>query len=142
MRHPAAAGGDGRRRHRRPGGRRERGRRSRHVRGTIALLPLLDSVLTKVGDTTPVVAAGGIGTAGAVKAVLAAGADAARVGTRFVAAEEADTHPEYADALVKAGPEDTVLTTAFGVMWPDAPHRVLKSSVDAAEGFECDSVGE
>jgi len=112
-----------------------------HVRGTIGLLPLLDAVLRATPDV-PVVAAGGIGTAHAVKAVLAAGADAARVGTRFVAAEEADTHPEYAQALVNAGPGDTILTTAFGVMWPDAPHRVLKSSVDAAEAFEGDSVGE
>lgn len=112
-----------------------------HVRGTIALLPLLDAVLNATPDV-PVVAAGGIGTAAAVKAVLAAGADAARVGTRFVAAQEADTHPEYADALIDAGPDDTVLTTAFGVMWPDAPHRVLKSCVEAAEAFHGDSVGE
>ncbi|MBV8561139.1 MAG: nitronate monooxygenase, partial [Acidimicrobiia bacterium] len=56
-----------------------------HVRGTIGLLPVLDGVLNAVGDTTVVVAAGGIGTAHAVKAVLAAGAHAARVGTRFVA---------------------------------------------------------
>ena len=77
-----------------------------------------------------------------MKAVLAAGADAARVGTRFVAAEEADTHPEYAQALVDAGPDDTVLTTAFGVMWPDAPHRVLKACVEAAEAFPEESVGE
>jgi nitronate monooxygenase len=112
-----------------------------HVRGTIGLLPLLGAVLEATPDI-PVVAAGGIGTARAVKAVLAAGADAARVGTRFVAANEADTHPDYAQALVEAGPDDTVLTTAFGVMWPDAPHRVLKSCVDAAEAFQEESVGE
>jgi NAD(P)H-dependent flavin oxidoreductase YrpB (nitropropane dioxygenase family) len=113
-----------------------------HVRGTTGLLPLLDSVLQAVGDTTPVVAAGGIGTANAVKAVLAAGADAARVGTRFVAADEADTHPEYAQALVNAQAEDTVLTTTFSFMWPDAPHRVLASCIDAANAFGGDTVGE
>jgi len=113
-----------------------------HVRGTIGLLPLLDAVLEATPDV-PVVAAGGIGTAKAVKAVLAAGADAARVGTRFVAADEADTHPDYAQALIDAQPDDTVLTTAFGVMWPDAPHRVLKSCVDAAGRFkEGETVGE
>ncbi|MBV9410479.1 MAG: nitronate monooxygenase [Acidimicrobiia bacterium] len=113
-----------------------------HVRGTIGLLPLLDAVLEATPDI-PVVAAGGIGTAKAVQAVLAAGADAARVGTRFVAAEEADTHPAYAQALIDAGPQDTVLTTAFGVMWPDAPHRVLKSCVDAAAQFkDGDTIGE
>ena len=113
-----------------------------HVRSTIGLLPLLDSVLAAVGDTTPVVAAGGIGTARAVKAVLAAGADAARVGTRFVAAEEADTHPDYAQALVEADEGDTVLTTAFSVMWPDAPHRVLRSCIEAAEAITDETVGE
>ena len=74
--------------------------------------------------------------------MLAAGADAARVGTRFVAAEEADTHPDYAQALIDAHAQDTVLTTAFGVMWPDAPHRVLKTCIDAAEAFDGESVGE
>jgi len=112
-----------------------------HVRGTTGLLPLLDAVLQATPDI-PVVAAGGIGTSRAVKAVLAAGADAARVGTRFVAAEEADTHPEYARALVDAAPEDTILTTTFSFMWPDAPHRVLRSCVDAAEAFQGDTVGE
>jgi len=113
-----------------------------HVRGTIGLLPVLDGVLDAVGDTTVVVAAGGIGTAHAVKAVLAAGAHAARVGTRFVAAAEADTHPVYAQALVDADAQDTVLTTAFGVMWPDAPHRVLRSCIEAAEAVTDETVGE
>jgi nitronate monooxygenase len=111
-----------------------------HVRGTVGLLPLLDAVLDTVD--VPVVAAGGIGTARAMAAAIVAGADAVRVGTRFVATEEADTHPEYAQALVAAGPTDTVLTTAFSVMWPDAPHRVLRSCVDAVEAFEGDAVGE
>jgi len=35
-----------------------------------------------------------------------------------------------------------VLTTAFGEGWPDAPHRVLKSALAAAEAFEGDVVGE
>ena len=45
-----------------------------HVRGTIALLPLLDAVLGAVD--VPVVAAGGIGTGRAMAAALTAGADA------------------------------------------------------------------
>jgi NAD(P)H-dependent flavin oxidoreductase YrpB (nitropropane dioxygenase family) len=112
-----------------------------HVRGTVTLLPLLDAVLDAVPDV-PVVAAGGIGTPRAMAAALSAGADAVRVGTRFVATDEADTHPEYASALVDAGPEDTVLTTTFSVMWPDAPHRVLRSCVEAAEAFDGDNVGQ
>ena len=84
--------------------------------GTTGLLPLLDEVLEAID--VPVVAAGGIGTGRAMAAVLAAGADAARVGTRFVAAAEADMHPDYAQALIESGPADTILTEAFSVMWP------------------------
>lgn len=111
-----------------------------HVRGEVGLLPLLDLVLEAV--SVPVVAAGGIGTARAVRAVLAAGAAAARVGTRFLAAEEADVHPAYLDALVEARAEDTVLTTTFSAVWPDAPHRVLRSCVSAALGTVEAVVGE
>jgi NAD(P)H-dependent flavin oxidoreductase YrpB (nitropropane dioxygenase family) len=111
-----------------------------HVRGQVALLPLLDAVLEAVD--VPVVAAGGIATARSMAAVLAAGAAAARVGTRFVATEEADAHPSYTDALVRAGPDDTVLTTTFSLMWPDAPHRVLRSCVEAAERIDDEVVGE
>ena len=35
-----------------------------------------------------------------------------------------------------------MLTKAFSVMWPDAPHRVLQSSVDRAEALDNDAVGE
>jgi NAD(P)H-dependent flavin oxidoreductase YrpB (nitropropane dioxygenase family) len=111
-----------------------------HVRGTVGLLPLLTQLLDVVD--VPVVAAGGIGTARDVAAVLAAGAAAVRLGTRFVAAEESGAHPRYVAALLAAGPEDTLLTQAFSVMWPDAPHRVLRSCVEAAHALEGETTGE
>ncbi len=111
-----------------------------HVRGTTGLFVLLDQVL-EVADI-PVVAAGGIGTARIMAAALAAGAAAVRVGTRFLAASEADVHPEYLKRLVTARPEDTVITDVFSVMWPDAPHRVLRSAVAEALAFPGDVVGE
>jgi NAD(P)H-dependent flavin oxidoreductase YrpB (nitropropane dioxygenase family) len=110
-----------------------------HVRGTIGVLALLDEVLAAVD--VPVLAAGGVGSGRALAAMLAAGADGARVGTRFAAAEESDSHPLYVEALVAARPADTVYTEAFSVGW-DAPHRVLRSCVAAAEGFPGDIVGE
>jgi NAD(P)H-dependent flavin oxidoreductase YrpB (nitropropane dioxygenase family) len=111
-----------------------------HVRGELGLLVVLDQVLDALD--IPVLAAGGIGTARGVAAVLAAGAAGARVGTRFVAAEEADAHPSYVDALIAAGPDDTVLTTTFSVMWPDAPHRVLRSCIGAVMDLSDEVVAE
>lgn len=110
-----------------------------HLRGRLALLPLLDEVLSCVH--APVVAAGGIGTGRAFAAVLAAGASAARVGTRFVAAIESNAHPAYLQALIDAGPEDAVYTETFSVMWP-APHRVLRSCIAAAEAFDGEVVAQ
>jgi NAD(P)H-dependent flavin oxidoreductase YrpB (nitropropane dioxygenase family) len=75
-------------------------------------------------------------------ACLAMGASAVRVGTRFVAAEECNAHPEYVRALIDARPEDTVITETFSVMWPNAPHRVLRSSVEAARAFEGETVAQ
>jgi nitronate monooxygenase len=113
-----------------------------HVRGRIGLLALLSEVLDAVD--VPVLAAGGIGTGRAMAAALAAGADGVRVGTRFVAAEEAEAHPAYVKALIEARPRDTVYTEAFGVGWPppDAPHRLLRSCLQAAESFQGEVVGE
>src|SRR5438477_10844415 len=111
-----------------------------HVRGRVGLLSLLPQVLDAVD--VPVLAAGGMGSGRAVAAALAAGASGVRVGTRFVAAAESPAHPAYVEALVRAGPGDTVVTTAFSVMWPDAPHRVLRSCVDALDAFQGEVVGE
>src|SRR5258708_22379116 len=105
-----------------------------HVRGTIGLLPLLDAIVDAVA--VPVVAAGGIGTARALAAVLAAGASAARIGTRFVATLESGAHPSYQQALIGAEAADTVVTETFSVWWSDPvhrAHRVLRSALEAAE---------
>ena len=102
-----------------------------HVRGTDRLDALLHNVLAAV--SVPVVAAGGIGSAERVVELIAAGADAVRVGTRFLASPECDTHPDYVQALIAAGADDTVLTDHFDNdgEWP-APVRVLRSSLDEA----------
>ena len=111
-----------------------------HVRGTTALLPLLGAVLDRV--RVPVLAAGGIGSARAMAAALAAGASGVRIGTRLVVSRESGAHPDYVARLVAARAEDTELTTAFSVMWPDAPHRVLRSAIEAAAALNDDIVAQ
>lgn len=100
-----------------------------HVRGTQPLDALLDQVLSVVD--VPVVAAGGIGTAARVADLLEAGADAVRIGTRFLATPESAAHPDYVRALVKADAADAVLTEHFdeGGVWPAAV-RVLSESLE------------
>lgn len=110
-----------------------------HVRGTIGLLALLDQVLNTI--SIPVIAAGGIGSGRAMAAVLAAGADGVRVGTRFLAVAEAEAHPDYLQSLIAAKAQDTVYTEAYSTGWPNAPHRVLRSAVEAAEALQDDIVG-
>ena len=101
-----------------------------HVRGTTPLLRLLDEVRDRVA--LPLVAAGGIGNGERAAAAFAGGADAVRIGTRLLATPEADVHPAYAAALVTAGADDTVITEAFSLAWPNAPHRVLRSCIAAS----------
>lgn len=109
-----------------------------HVRGDQGLDEVLAETLLAVD--VPVIASGGIGTAARAAQLLNAGAAAVRCGTRFVAAIEADAHPAYVEALIGATAEDTVLTEAFGAGWPHAPHRVLRSSLEAAEAFTGNTV--
>jgi NAD(P)H-dependent flavin oxidoreductase YrpB (nitropropane dioxygenase family) len=101
-----------------------------HVRGRIGVLMLLAEVLDAVD--VPVLAAGGVATARGMAAALAAGADGVRIGTRLLLAKEAATHPRYRAAVIGARASDTVVTDAFKVYWPDAPHRVLRASLLAA----------
>ncbi|NKQ53571.1 nitronate monooxygenase [Amycolatopsis sp. K13G38] len=113
-----------------------------HVRGHTALLPLLSAVCDEV--TVPVLAAGGIATARAVRAVLAAGAAGVRVGTRFIASTESGAHPGYVAALLAAGEDSTEITAGFAkcplcVSVPRA--RVLRSAIDAVGELAFENAG-
>lgn len=110
-----------------------------HVRGQTSLLPLLSQVLDVL--RIPVVAAGGIATARDLAGVLACGASGARIGTRFIASAESGAHPRYVSALLDASAADTCLSEAYSVMWPNAPHRVLRSAIAAAEALSEEVVG-
>jgi nitronate monooxygenase len=105
-----------------------------HVRGTQALDDVLRETIAVVD--VPIVAAGGVGSAARVAALLDAGASGVRVGTRFVAAEESNAHPDYVARLIAASRDDTVLTETFSDGWPGAPHRVLRTAAEAAERLD------
>jgi nitronate monooxygenase len=101
-----------------------------HVQGEVGLLALVGELSREL--SVPVIAAGGLADARGVRAVLAAGAAGAAMGTRFLATPEADVHPRYVARVLEAGADDTVLTGLFDGGWPDAPHRVLRNTTHAA----------
>ena len=99
-----------------------------HVGGQIATLPLVPTVVDAVASV-PVVAAGGIGDARGLAAVLALGAQAAWVGTRFLLAQEMPIHQEYRTRLMDAVETDAEwYPDLYDVDWPDSPHRALRNS--------------
>jgi nitronate monooxygenase len=94
-----------------------------HLMGVEALHTLLPRV-RELGDF-PLLAAGGIADSGDVAAALAAGADAAVAGTRFLMTHESRAHPAYKKRVQEA--TRTLRTMLFGVGWPLA-HRVVPNA--------------
>jgi NAD(P)H-dependent flavin oxidoreductase YrpB (nitropropane dioxygenase family) len=97
-----------------------------HVRsdlGTMSLVPEVVDAVTPI----PVLAAGGIADRRGVAAALALGAAGVWVGTRFLAAEEADIHPHYQQRILGASGSDTFYSELFDIGWPNAPLRALRN---------------
>src|SRR5262249_9306934 len=63
----------------------------------------------------PVVASGGIADGAGVAALLALGAEAAQLGTRFIATPEASVHENYKKAVLAADVADTTLVGRGGL---------------------------
>ncbi len=76
----------------------------------------------------PVVMGGGIGTGAQIVSMLALGADAVVMGSRFLVAEEIIAHENYKQAMVAAGEHDTVaVLRSLGTTW-----RVLRNQTSEA----------
>ncbi|MFP5501019.1 MAG: NAD(P)H-dependent flavin oxidoreductase [Candidatus Sericytochromatia bacterium] len=80
----------------------------------------------------PVVAAGGIADGRTVAAALALGAEAAYLGTRFIASSESPVEQAFKQAIVEAGPEDIVYTAAV----TGHPANFLKESLARFEAAQ------
>ena len=89
--------------------------------GTRPLVDLLVEIRGMV--EVPLLAAGGVGTASDVAALLRAGAAGVQAGTRFLAADEAKTRPAHLAALLAGHDRETVVTRAF----TGQPARALRN---------------
>ena len=97
-----------------------------HVRGHTSIWEFLPACVDAVAPV-PVIASGGIADGATVARALQAGAQGVSLGTAFLAAEEADVHPEYRQRVIAATACDTVYTEdLFDVGWSDVPHRALR----------------
>lgn len=76
-------------------------------RSAVSTLNLIPQVVKMV--SIPVVAAGGIYDGRGYAAAFALGAKGVQLGTSLILTEECAAHPNYKKALLKAGPEDTVV---------------------------------
>ncbi|MGN6490557.1 MAG: NAD(P)H-dependent flavin oxidoreductase [Agriterribacter sp.] len=80
----------------------------------------------------PVIAAGGIATGRQMLAAMVLGAEGVQLGSRFVASEEASSHPNFKNAVTAAGEGDTMLSLKKVV-----PVRLIKNrfqqQIEAAE---------
>ncbi|MBQ4820230.1 nitronate monooxygenase [Aquimarina sp. MMG016] len=101
------------------------GHNGRDETTTLTLIPMVKEKIN-----IPLIAAGGIATGAAMYAVMALGADAVQVGSRFVASDEASSHEDFKKMVVDAKEGDTHLT-----LKELAPVRMLKNKFyqDVAE---------
>ena len=94
------------------------GHNGREETTTMTLIPMV-----KAEIDLPLIAAGGIATGGAMLAAIALGADGVQVGSRFVASNEASSHPSFKQEVVRATEGSTLLT-----LKEITPVRMLKNS--------------
>ena len=93
------------------------GHNGREETTTFTLIPMLSKAVD-----IPVIAAGGIGNGQAILAAMVLGADAAQIGTRFVASHEASSHRSFKEKVVESQEGDTMLT-----LKELAPVRMMKN---------------
>ncbi len=104
-----------------------------HVRGRLGTFALVPQVVDAVAPL-PVLAGGGIADQRGVAAAQALGAAGVWVGTRFLAAAEANIHPRYLARVLAASGDDTLYSELFDLGWPNAPLRTIRNpTTDAWE---------
>jgi len=94
------------------------GHNGREETTTMVLVPLVAAAVD-----IPVIAAGGIATGRQMLASMVLGAEGVQVGSRFVATDEASSHHNFKEAVIKAVEGDTMLS-----LKQLTPVRLLKNN--------------
>jgi len=93
--------------------------------GSVPTGILVPQVVEAVGDTVPVLAAGGIHNGRGLLAALAWGADGVAMGTRFLLTAESHVPDAIKARYLETGVFDTVVTTSID----GRPQRVIRTAV-------------
>ena len=93
------------------------GHNGREETTTLTLIPMVKEQID-----IPLIAAGGIATGHAMLATMVLGADGVQIGSRFVASDEASSHPSFKKLVVDSKEGDTHLT-----LKELAPVRMIKN---------------
>lgn len=103
------------------------GHNGREETTTLCLIPAV-----RQATTLPLMAAGGIGTGGAIAATFALGAEGVQIGTRFALTQESSAHASFKEHCLRLEEGDTQL-----LLKKLSPTRLVKSpfcsAVEAAE---------
>lgn len=106
------------------------------VRTPFRRAELLTAVREIAGPDIPLVSGGGLATREDVACVLAQGADAALLGTRFLLTDEARCPDRHKARLVRSTERDLVLDIRLVGDWPCAPRRrVFTATGEDAPGL-------
>jgi enoyl-[acyl-carrier protein] reductase II len=81
------------------------GHNGREETTTLCLIPA-----ARAATNIPLIAAGGIATGRAMYAMMALGAEAVQIGSRFICTPEASSHMAFKEAVVAANEGDTIVT--------------------------------
>ncbi len=106
------------------------GHNGREETTTMVLIPAV-----KKNISIPLIAAGGIATGKQMLAAMVLGADAVQIGSRFICTQEASSHNNFKEAIIKAEEGDTLLQ-----MKKTVPVRLLKNKF-SQQIFEAEAKG-
>lgn len=111
------------------------GHNGREETTTLCLIPAVRQAIN-----IPLIAAGGIATGRGMMAVMALGAEAVQVGSRFVCTPEASSHMAFKEAIVAANEGDTMLSlkrlTPVRLIKNDFYNRVMTAEAGGATNEE------
>jgi len=89
---------------------------------SVSTMPLVPAIVDAVGESIPVVAAGGIADGRGLAAALMLGAGGVLLGTRFYASTEAAGHPDAKRRIVAANETQSIRSILFDIarqnVWP------------------------